>query len=1060
MIKSFVNFIPFIILVMVLFSSFGFVKSNGNNPIEIPDKLVNNSETRNISKVPYEKNSNNLVSSSILEFSAECSTTQFNNNNLNKFGNGNNTLLKANETFSVQETSTISNSIISNKTSASQFVSNPTYTNYNLAFGNYTINNSKSIYGINTVEGSTKVSYLSYSTYSEIASSFSVSNQLINISSLTIYLNESAASGNKQFNLYIYGLKNLTVNSKTVYAPNGTLWFQKTGLTPIQQTAPWYTLSFSPLLNLTKGTYAVVIKPTSSNTFYYPVVMDNSSGDGVNESYMWTMKPSQSWNVSEYPADLSFYFSYINLNPNNRSEVYAYSNPASVNFKINGSSIDNFSKIYNALPMSGFNVSTNVSVSFNVNYYLIFRRINLLPVSTFYNSTINTNYWAVNFTIASFTTFANSIVVRNFSINYIPSDWIFFNQIYNGTSSFSPNQFSFVQSSPTFWFLVSNSASNGNFKIIFTSPNYAQSINLYDNNSNLYSNFTLTGNKNYYTIGNMAFNPTNNLNTTLFLETSKNIIIKNYTSPTFNQNHYIFPVFNISEFFNLNSSYQGEYKLILNWSNPNLTKIGYYEQPIYFVISTKLTVQTPKTQYYIGDYISLTANVTDSFNRTVYSNYPVNYTADWKSQGYFSFNNLIHEFQVNFSSFAAFQGDHAVIISATGPYIVNQSRTLTIHLNSIPTSLQLISKSGFTNVNKNSAQLSSILHLVYNFTNLLNSSYISNLPIIYLNGNPINLSTNTLGISMNTTGKISIDINLDPQGTNKTWVIGSYNLTILIDKHAFALQQKQFIFSITGYSLNINLIYSNQYFIPGQIFNVKAVLSPPGIQNISTFFKILSNPFYNIYLAGINLTLTVNATFLSGVNNTFYYKSITDNSGSAYFEISGNITQNLKSINSIEVSSTGNNIISDLDQKESSLNIVNVYLQSAKIATTTIPIIPIIFGFLLIIGSIILLGGGIFLYRNYSNKSLKENQVYNDYLNSITDFLGMYITNKEGLPIFLKSNQRLEDQNQHLILSGVTYSIDIFLNNFKNEYMTKIIKEENIEGSPNTGLVHTTVINQ
>ena len=205
--------------------------------------------------------------------------------------------------------------------------------------------------------------------------------------------------------------------------------------------------------------------------------------------------------------------------------------------------------------------------------------------------------------------------------------------------------------------------------------------------------------------------------------------------------------------------------------------------------------------------------------------------------------------------------------------------------------------------------------------------------------------------------------------------------------------------------------------------------------------------------------MALNVTSLSGLNKTLFYNSFTDNSGSAYFEIGGNITQNLKSINSMEVSSTGNSVISGLDQKESSLNIVNVYLQSTTISDTTIPFIPIILGFLLIIGLILLLGGGFFFYRNYS-KSLKENQEYNDYINSITDFLGMYLTNKEGLPIFLKSNQRLEDQNQHLILSGVTYSIDIFLNNFKNEYMTKIIKEENIAGSLNTGLVHMTVINQ
>ena len=72
----------------------------------------------------------------------------------------------------------------------------------------------------------------------------------------------------------------------------------------------------------------------------------------------------------------------------------------------------------------------------------------------------------------------------------------------------------------------------------------------------------------------------------------------------------------------------------------------------------------------------------------------------------------------------------------------------------------------------------------------------------------------------------------------------------------------------------------------------------------------------------------------------------------------------------------------------------------------------------------------------------------------------MYLTTKQGLPDFQKSNQQSEDQNQHLMLSGVTYSIDLFLSNFKDEYTRTISKDSILERSDNIGFINMTVIDQ
>ena len=273
-------------------------------------------------------------------------------------------------------------------------------------------------------------------------------------------------------------------------------------------------------------------------------------------------------------------------------------------------------------------------------------------------------------------------------------------------------------------------------------------------NSSPFNNFVISGSDQFHLVGGMGLDISNSNNSTIFLnitDLQDNIIDSfNQSQVVKNQFQIDSPSLNLTKYFNLNSSYQGTYKVKLYWANNNLTKIGYYEQNVYFVISTTLTIYPPRAEYYVGEQVFLNGTFSDFFNDTIYSNASVSYVTDWGLSGSFSFNNSNNLFETNISTLDASNGDHVIIITATGPYFANQSIEFTIDVDIMrPSSLNLISKNGFQFSNNNTAQLSSNLQLSYLYSNLLNSTPItsSNLTL-FLNGNPINLTTNNKGITV------------------------------------------------------------------------------------------------------------------------------------------------------------------------------------------------------------------------------------------------------------------------------------------------------------------------
>ena len=386
--KFFKKSISIVILLITIQSLLG---------IGVTSQLDNSSNNNTKNNVILENNNSQTVNSKVQNgivtvdqgiqqesSSSIDSTNQL--NNFNKQGQGNNTLLRVNESFSIQTSSDYSNSIAPNTSTTLRSISLPSYTNYNLIDGSFNINNVNSSLGANTIEWYSKPNQLSYPSYKAVASSFTVTQDKINISSISYYLNETGITngGPRSYSTSIRGISS--------GIPNGTIYFQTTGSIGNNFGVQSQTMTLSTNNTFSKGTYAFVISYSGTLPFYFPYVPDNVSG---NKSLMWTN--TSNWNT--YPGDLPFYYNFIILNSNDLSQTFSYSNPSTVNLKINNQPLTNYLTNFAISSPNSFNVTSNLSISYRINFFLYFKRINLLSVSSMYNITNGVNFWNENFII-------------------------------------------------------------------------------------------------------------------------------------------------------------------------------------------------------------------------------------------------------------------------------------------------------------------------------------------------------------------------------------------------------------------------------------------------------------------------------------------------------------------------------------------------------------------------------------------------------------------------------------------------------------------------------------
>jgi hypothetical protein len=1037
----------FLIFTIILLSgiTFGVGNAKNKNTIDVTNNLTNEL-IQSKSRESIESKSK-ILTDQIIKHEKDSIKVINSGNEFNKFGIGNNSLVTLSESLSYQQITPKTNSISFNSSSITTNEIIPSLSGYNLNEGYFNITNVKSVSGEKTIEGSSIYTSLNSITtsYNAIASSFVVDQEKVNITTFTYYLDESGATGGitKQYNIKI-----LNIESDT-RAPNGTIIYEKTNIpfSLSQNTQGYKTLTLISNNTFSKGEYCFIIEIEPSLNFFWQIIRDDSLGDGVNESFLWT-KAGQNWNLTEYNGDLPLSYSYTILNTTDLTKEKSFNNPESINFKINNFVSTNFSNAlyFNDLSNQTFNFTTNLSVSFDINFYLKFKsNIQKIPIS--YNISNSITYWILNYQLNPL----NSLSSRNITFSNIPANWSFDNQILNNSVPIYSLEPIINQTENSFYFLNINGILQGNLGIIFSDSNYVESIKFLDTNLKSFDNFTLTGSNNFHFAGEMKFNPPDSNNLSLIIE-KNSIQITNISNAYIHLNVFVFPLINISNYFDLNDSYQGTFKVIFSWSNENLTKIGYYEQFFHIVIQNNLDIEDIPLNYYVGELIAIKANFTDFFNNTVYSNASLSYSTDWGSYGNFTFNISSELFETNISTFDANNSDHKIIIYANNEYFVNQSIEITVNINTTrPTTFDILFKEGFINEYKNITRLSGDLFLNFNYNNSLNSSSIYDPDITFILNSkvPTLKINNSIILSNNPDNLINIKINLDPIFG---WTIGNYNFTIVVDKFGFESKFYNLIFSIIGYDLKIDLSFNDQ-FIRNQDFHITAKVSFSNVINNAKLFKIGSFSIDDIYLFNISLKLEINLILINNSKSTILISDLTDQKGIANFELTADQTNELKSIQSISASFSGNSVNNPKSITISGLNIIES-VQNILV-TDFLLIIIIIFLVLLLLSA-----SGYYIYKAYILEFTKKSQFYDNYINSVSNFLGMYITNKEGLPIFLKSNQQIEDQNQHLMLSGVTYSIDLFLNNFKEEYSKKILKEELETRSNNINLVNMTLINQ
>ena len=1054
MFKSISNFILIISIFFIVLGS-GGVTSEISESFQIQAKNSTSLENSNT----LFKNTNNSFSNNSKESNLKPvnidSLTSMNmvnvQNYFTKSGQANNTLMNVNETFSLQEKNISTNSISFNTSASFSNQIVPSYSGYNLTNGYFNISNVKSALGIDTIDGSKKITKLSVSSYSGVAASFTL-NKNSNISSISVYLDETGSvGGGKTFNLSIRSIDPLT------HSPNGTLLYKYVDVPYTNNFVNYNNITIASSLYLPKGVYALIIDGTASSSFNFPSILDEVNG---NQSFMWTKSSSSNWNLSEYHGDIPFFFKYIEVDSVTKNALN-YNDPTNVDFKINNQILNNLITNYSVFSLSNFNITTNTSISYDVNYFLKFDRNSLLNVTSNYNITNDITLLTVDFNISNIATLANPIFERIFILNNIPKSWNYSNAIEINSVIFLPYKVLYDHSAGKFSFTDINPGSNGKFTINFSDLNYADNIVLVDSSLTQFNNLTVTGSNAFHYIGVMSLEPGSSNNAQLILVNSLQTQIINYTNPSLISNWLVFPTVHISDYFPLNSSYQGFYTLKFFWSNNNLTQFAYYEKTIQFVILPNLSILNYPQNYYIGDFVTIKSNFTDSFNNTPYSTATINFTTDWGLTGKLFYNNSTKLYEGSISTFnISIGGDHFIEISTHAPFFANLTNKISINVNLYrPTSLNLISRSGLINNMNNITRLSSNIGLTYNFTNKLNSTLIINSNVsIYLNDKIINPKSNSYGLDLTIGELINISLDLDPIKTlNRA---ENYNLTIVTEKFGFLKQKDSYYFEVKGYDLSLS-IDSNKNFIQGQTYNIKVQVS----------FTNQSNNYYNkpnsftsssfspnsAFLQSLNINLEVYVTFLNNTKTIYQLSAITDSNGVANFDLNNTQTDNLLQITNLNASFEGNGFNNAISYTKQ-VNVTNansVETTSGLVSYDTL----IIYASILVLFILVILGS-FFLFSRYLRETAEKDQQYKEKIATLTNFLGMYITNKDGLPIFLKSNQQYEDQNQHLMLSGVTYSIDLFLNNFKDEYMRNILKEDNISRTTNTGLVNMTVINQ
>ncbi|MFQ6127112.1 MAG: OmpL47-type beta-barrel domain-containing protein, partial [Candidatus Heimdallarchaeota archaeon] len=312
-----------------------------------------------------------------------------------------------------------------------------------------------------------------------------------------------------------------------------------------------------------------------------------------------------------------------------------------------------------------FTFETNVSVSFNVTFNIIFKREQAYSVISeyFVNSEQNLVDWNCTFTSSSITLENYDISNRTF-IFTCPTDWGIY-QVYNNSAPYIADHYG-VSGFGSFWINANTSIVGSTWQIDANSPNYV--VEVWVINAETLQNLTeaqLGQQISVNTQLNSGYTSTfNTLNITLLDSASAKV--------------------NSTWFLPTSNPYNVKYTLNTIWSSGVYTiKSFYYNGTEVGLETTTLTVFTPtylsqETEFttstvIIGEPVYFAVYYNDSLRNQAVTDATVIMSPDWASSLTGSYNSTHGFYQTSIETSKALEGTHTIMVNASRQFYHSQN---------------------------------------------------------------------------------------------------------------------------------------------------------------------------------------------------------------------------------------------------------------------------------------------------------------------------------------------------------------------------------------------------
>ncbi len=527
-----------------------------------------------------------------------------------------------------------------------------------------------------------------------IATSFTVTEEMINISSLRIRISVVIGDSVPSGLAYITGVGPDNKPNNTIYGEMLTI--------PI--TGGWSNLKYNNPVTLKKGTYYVVLNQTSprdcggtnNGCFIWKYANDDSNNPNNTKTVKYLYDPNLGLNGwgNEVAFDLFFAYEYIALNSSNIAQVKKYSSPVEVDLKYNGTKITN--SVNNILLVNGSSAyfTSNVSIIFDLEYKILFTLQSnpLATTSSFQLHNGSITSWNATSKVNSVPTGTYQIQNRTVLFYNLPSDWNATAIYRNGTvftldPANSPQNTTYNNGNSTLLINITSNISAWDWRIEFVSPNYIINLLLYQNGTTLLSSPSRLLNTTDRLLVNASFKnaAASGLNATLLIKNPMGDIVFSQTNVSVTYPKTTFTEWNIAATLNTSTNMNGTYTVIVQWLDSTGTKVGYFERFVRIVVQTTMSVSSLSLgEVLIGTTIDLTVNYRSFHNATNLDGATVQYQRTWGTDGLFTQSGTHQSYQATINTTGASPGDTTITIMASLGGHVNHTRivTLTLVLNS------------------------------------------------------------------------------------------------------------------------------------------------------------------------------------------------------------------------------------------------------------------------------------------------------------------------------------------------------------------------------------------